>query len=160
MTTQSKRKMLTLAGAAAVLVASVAITAAQSQEDASAAGDQDPLVGTWIVHVIPMGRPEFTAISSFNLGGLFAQMDTNSRTTSALGRWNRIDDLTYTNDFILFNVNPFTSTATVHVHITLDENLEAFTATYEFQDVDPDGMVIGSGGGTRRGRRATFEFQK
>src|SRR5260370_8469071 len=124
MTTQSKRKMISLAGAAAVLVASVAIADAQSEVDASATGDQDPLIGTWVVHVIPMGRPEFTAISSFNLGGLFAQMDTNSGTTSALGRWNRIGDLTYTNDFILFNethspvrrpptsIYPFTTTCT------------------------------------------------
>jgi hypothetical protein len=152
MTTQSKRKLNTLAGAAAVLVASLAIAAAQSQENASAGRHHDPLVGTWIVNVTPRGRPAFTAISSFNMGGTFAQIDTNSGNTSALGRWDRIDDLSYTNDFILFS-DPFTSTTTVHVDLTLSATLDTYSATYEFQQIAPDGTVLVTGGGTRQGSR-------
>ena len=152
MRTQSKRKMNTLAGAAALLFASVVLAGAPSQENDSAGKDHDPLVGTWVVDVTPRGRPPFTAISSFNMGGTFAQIDTNSGVTSALGRWDRIDDLTYTNDFILFS-DPYVSTTTVHVDLRLSATRDSFIATYEFVQVAPDGTVLVTGGGSRQGSR-------
>jgi len=148
--------------AAAVLVASVAMAAAQSGEQrGSDVIHRDPLMGTWIVTVTPDGGGSpFTTINNFNAGGDFVQLDSRAN-IPGLGQWVRESDLTYSFQIIafVFSMGTLSSTVTVHVNITLDEDLETFAGTYVFQQVDPNGHVIASGGGTRQGVRATFAFQ-
>lgn len=161
---QVKRQLMIAAAAVLFTMLALPSTApAQSREGGAvaAAGHRDPLVGTWIVRVTPAVGNPFTTINNFNRGGDFVQIETQA-SRPALGQWVWTDDLTYHLDFMFFAFDLTTGVAnarvTVHVDITLDESLEAFTATYEFQVVNSDGTVA-RGHGIREGRRTNFDFE-
>jgi hypothetical protein len=116
----------------------------------------DPLVGTWTVTVMPRSGPTFPAISTFHSDGTYVHVDGNR--FIAMGQWVRVSNLKYTNNFQVLNFDQsgiFSGITTVHVDLTIDATLGAFTGTYEFQTVDSDGNVTASGGGTREGTRFT-----
>ncbi len=130
---------------------------AEEPAEQDGASRRDPIVGTWIVTVSPTGGPPpFTAISTFNPGGGYIQVD-NSRppsiVTPGLEQWSRRRwKLTSALEFSGFVFAPdgnFLGPSYVYADLELSTSLDSFTGTYEFKTLDRNGNVILAGGGVR-----------
>ncbi len=127
---------------------------------------EDPVVGTWL---LTESNNPTRNLGTFMPGGvlvstgsnLFAPPPASIRfRTTRQGVWRRTGphEVDYTFMVFLFDAQgTFVGTNKLRAHLTLNQAADTFTAVFRYQQSDPDGKPVTSGGGTVQGTRMVVE---
>jgi len=146
------RSKRTAAGVLTILVAGLTWMHAQSS---TMDQTQDPIVGTWLLSVIPDEGPKFIQIETYGPGGTVTAVDNaeaSSLETSSVGPWRKVGPNKYYEDNYQLTYNPngsFAGTFIVHAVDELDPTgTKMLPSPYTYVILDADGHVVDSGSGT------------